>query len=70
VTIPTRIQRLLDDRALETIQATDADVAALWDKAVRSDQLDQLRKLLDSSLPAAHRWLTAAQPLAHFTPLP
>jgi hypothetical protein len=38
VTIPTRIQRLLDDRALETIQAPDADVAALWDKAVRSAQ--------------------------------
>jgi hypothetical protein len=38
VTIPIRIQRLLDDRALETIQASDADVAALWEKAVRSAQ--------------------------------
>ena len=155
MTIPTRIQRLLDDRALETIQAPDADVAALWDKAVRSaqdsriaqnspdnqyvlgyqallqmgtailaaagyrtrgaqghhantfyavaalaitgleeldiraerirqkrklsaylpgsptgEQIDQLRKLLDSSLPAAHQWLTAARPLAKVTPLP
>jgi hypothetical protein len=38
VTIPIRIQRLLDDRVLETIQASDADVAALWEKAVRSGQ--------------------------------
>jgi hypothetical protein len=38
VTIPTRIQRLLDDRSLETIQASDADVAGLWEKEVRSAQ--------------------------------
>ena len=155
MTIPTRIQRLLDDRVLETIQAPDADVAALWDKAARSaqdsriaqnspdnqyvlgyqallqmgtailaaagyrtrgaqghhantfyavaalaitgleeldigaeqirqkrklsaylpgsptdEQIDQLRKLLDSSLPAARLWLIAARPQARFTPLP
>ena len=155
MTIPTRIQRLLDDRVLETIQAPDADVAALWDKAARSaqdsriaqnspdnqyvlgyqallqmgtailaaagyrtrgaqghhastfyavaalaisgleeldiraeqirqkrklsaylpgsptaEQIDQLRKLLDSSLPAARLWLTAARPQAQFSPVP
>ena len=155
MTIPTRIQRLLDDRALETIQASDADVAALWEKAVRSgqdsrnvqnsmdnqyvlgyqallqmgtailaaagyrtrgaqghhantfyavtalgipcleeldirserirqkrklsaylpgspttEQIDQLHELLDSSLPAARRWLAAARSRAQFTPLP
>jgi hypothetical protein len=150
--IPTRIQRLLDDRALETIQAPDADAAALWEKAVRSaqdsqnsldnqyvlgyqalfqmgtaiiaaagyrtrgpqghhantfyavaalaiagleeldiraerirqmrklsaylpgsptaEQIDKLRELLDSTLPAARQWLTAARPQANFTPLP
>ena len=154
MTIPTRIQRLLDDRALETIQASDADLAALWEKAVRSaedsrnvqnsvdnqyvlgyqallqmgtailaaagyrtrgaqghhantfyavaalaitgleeldvrserirqkrklsaylpgsptaEQIGQLQELLDSSLPAAHRWLTAARPQIQFIPL-
>lgn len=38
MTIPTRIQRLIDDRALEAIKASDPDVAALWEKAVRSAQ--------------------------------
>ena len=38
MTAPSRIQRLIDDRLLETIVASDADVASLWEKAVRSAQ--------------------------------
>jgi hypothetical protein len=34
MTVPTKIQRLLDSRQLETIEVPDADVAALWQKAV------------------------------------
>jgi hypothetical protein len=36
VTVPAKIQRLLDSRQLETIEVSDADVAALWQKAVAS----------------------------------
>lgn len=36
MTIPSKIQRLLDSRQLEAIMAPDADVAALWEKAVAS----------------------------------
>lgn len=36
MTVPTKIQRLLDSRQLETIEVPDADVAALWQKAVTS----------------------------------
>jgi hypothetical protein len=36
VTVPPKIQRLLDGRLLELIEAPDADVAALWQKAVAS----------------------------------
>jgi hypothetical protein len=35
-----------------------------------TEQIDQLHELLDSSLPAARQWLTAARPRAQFTPLP
>jgi len=154
VTIPPKIQRLLDDRALEKIQVSDGDLTALWEKAVRSsqdsrntqnspdnqyvlgyqallqmgtaiiaaagyrtrgaqahhantfytvaaltiagleeldiraerirqmrklsaylpgspspEQINQLRDLLDSSLPAARQWLVGVRPRAQFTPL-
>ena len=36
MTVPANIQRLLDSRQLETIEVSDADVAALWQKAVAS----------------------------------
>ena len=36
MTVPAKLQRLLDSRQLETIDAPDADVAALWQKAVAS----------------------------------
>ena len=36
MTVPAKIQRLLDGRQLETIETSDADVAALWQKAVAS----------------------------------
>ena len=36
MTVPTKIQRLLDSRQLEVIEVPDADVAALWQKAVTS----------------------------------
>ena len=155
MTAPSKIQRLIDDRVLETIQASDADVASLWEKAVRSaqdsrntqnsadnqyvlgyqgllqmgtailaaagyrtrgaqghhantfyavaglaiagleeidiraeqirqkrklsaylpgsptaEQIVQLQKLLQSSLPAARQWLTAARSRVQFAPLP
>ena len=36
MTVPAKLQRLLDSRQLETIEVSDADVAALWQKAVTS----------------------------------
>ena len=36
MTVPAKIQRLLDSRQLEAIEVSDADVAALWQKAVAS----------------------------------
>lgn len=36
MTMPVRIQRLLDGGQLERVERSDADVAALWEKAVRS----------------------------------
>ena len=36
MTVPLKIQRLLDSRQLETIELPDADIAALWQKAVAS----------------------------------
>ena len=36
MTIPAKIQRLLDSRQLEAIEVADADVAALWRKALAS----------------------------------
>lgn len=36
MTVPTKIQRLLDNRQLETIEVPDTDVAALWQKAAAS----------------------------------
>lgn len=36
MTVPAKLQRLLDSRQLETIEVSDADVAALWQKAVAS----------------------------------
>jgi hypothetical protein len=38
VTVPPTIQRLLEDKLLERIQAPEGDVTALWEKAVRSMQ--------------------------------
>jgi hypothetical protein len=36
MTVPTKIQRLLDSRQLEMIEVPDADIVALWQKAVAS----------------------------------
>ena len=36
MTVPLKIQRLLDSGQLEVLARSDADVAALWEKAVRS----------------------------------
>jgi hypothetical protein len=36
VTVPSKIQRLLDSRQLESIEVDDTDIAALWKKAVAS----------------------------------
>lgn len=36
MTMPVRIQRLFDGGQLERVERSDADVAALWEKAVRS----------------------------------
>jgi len=36
MTVPLKIQRLLDSRQLEVLARSDADVVALWEKAVRS----------------------------------
>lgn len=36
MTVPVKLQRLLDGGNLQTIDAPDADVAALWRKAVTS----------------------------------
>lgn len=36
MTVPAKIQRLLDSRQLESIEVSDADLAALWQKAVAS----------------------------------
>ncbi len=36
MSIPHRIQRLLDGAQLQEVTATDQDVSALWEKAVAS----------------------------------
>lgn len=36
MTVPSKIQRLLDSRQLDAIEVPDDDVAALWQKAVAS----------------------------------
>jgi hypothetical protein len=38
VTVPLKIQRLLDGGQLELLPRTDAEVVALWDKALRSSR--------------------------------
>ena len=36
MTVPAKLQRLLDSRQLEAIEVSDVDVTALWQKAVAS----------------------------------
>lgn len=38
MTVPLKIQRLLDGGQLELLPRTDAEVVALWDKALRSSR--------------------------------
>lgn len=38
MTVPLKLQRLLDNRQLELLPRADADVVALWEKALRSSR--------------------------------
>jgi hypothetical protein len=58
VTVPLKIQRLLDSGQLEVLARSDADVVALWEKAVRSS-----RDALNSGNSADNQYVLGYQAL-------